>query len=150
LVSLSSTVLFLLPAVRLDRNEHYLPFLRWCRVRANSLRCLCFLIFFLRFLMTLPNGSPPLALFLPAFIAPLRACCPQLFICPGNPLHVAASHENSPAPRTPRPADVLLTCLISLCMCAMGALWTIRQTGSPLIPIKFRASIKRSPWAKSW
>jgi hypothetical protein len=42
----------------------YLPFLRWCRVRASSFRCLCLRIFFLRFLMTLPNPSPPLHFFI--------------------------------------------------------------------------------------
>ncbi len=49
---------------------HYLPFLLWWRVLAKSLRCLCFLIFFLRFLTTLPNSSPPSSYFLgPNFIA---------------------------------------------------------------------------------
>jgi hypothetical protein len=64
------------------RGSVYLPFRLWWRVRANSLRCLCFLIFLRRFLITLPNRSPPFKSRLrqSASIPSARIHCPDLFM----------------------------------------------------------------------
>lgn len=56
------------PPCRIDH------FRRWWRVRANSFLCLCFLIFFLRFLMTLPNRSPPSRTNRKIFIGIVKDC----------------------------------------------------------------------------